>query len=166
MANDTTNLLWGPIENLRTLIATAATYQTLVGATGSPAEKLAAAKATIYAPGIDSGIPAARPFSAIDVGQNWSITKAAEHEYVRSGSLFWLLEADVPEGSEAIAAAADWFYTQAGDIVEDMLALGGIGGYLSTTGFALVDGPSRSGPEISEAEGDFYQIVLSVAWGL
>ena len=47
MAYTTTNLIGGPIERLRTLLAASSTFQTLVGA-----EDAAAAKAHIYAPGL------------------------------------------------------------------------------------------------------------------
>ncbi|MBE3070343.1 MAG: hypothetical protein IMZ66_08915 [Planctomycetes bacterium] len=174
MSTDTANLFWGPIEALRTLTASSASFQDLVGATGDAEAKLAAASARVYSPGIVGPAPtirAARPFVIVDQGTQRSLRKVGSDQWESGGTLFWHLEADVPSAQAGdttalIAAAHKWFVKLAGDILAEMLSLVPGGGYLSVADVSLLYGPWRPLIEDNKAgEGDHYQIGLEIGWG-
>ena len=172
MTTDTANLIWGPLENCRTLLASSATYHTLVGATGDAAAKFATAKATIYIPSLRENIAAARPFSILDQGQTWRTSGTLVGSFAETGGIFWLLEADVAAANQGttaakLEAAAKAFYKTAGDILKEMReATGPSSGtdpILRITGATLVD-LMRSDPKATDAEGDFYQCIMALDW--
>ena len=96
MSTDTENPLWGPVENLRTLIASSITFQTLVGVAAED-DPVAAAKAHIYVPAIETAaaVAAARPFALIGQGDRFDMERTSVVNFRPSGSLIFLLEADV-----------------------------------------------------------------------
>ncbi len=174
MGTDAANLLWGPLEALRTLTASSATFQTLIGATGTAEEKVAAGQARVYSPGLAgpaADIRAARPFVLIDQGNARSFRLAGNEICESRGTLLWHLEAAVPaehagETTALLAAAHKWFVKLAGDILAEMFALVPGGGYLAVTDATLLYGPWR--PSIEDragGEGDHYQIGLEIGWG-
>lgn len=162
MSSDTTNIIWGPVENLRTLIASSASFRTLVGAADA-----AAAKAHIYCPSIPAeSVLSARPFAMIDQGSAWQVNRISEIASRYSGSLFMLLEADVNTTTYPTdEAAAKWFYKLAGDIINEMLALAGADGQLNVTDVTVRDGPSRISKVDQQEMGDFFQVVFELTWG-
>jgi len=163
---DETNIVWGPVENLRALLAASAAFQTLVGAANATE-----AKAHIYSPALpQSAIAAARPFALLSTGQRWRADRIAETAHRLTGSLMWLLEADVPEAhagktAAALEAAENWFCVLVGDILYEMLVLSGTPGYLPLVNVGLLDGPARSGLLNKDADGDYYQVVYELDWG-
>ena len=172
MSTDTANIVWGPLENLRTLLGSSATYQTLVEAAGDAAEKLAAAKATIFIPAKRENIAASRPFSVLDQGQAWRMKGTLTGGFHEAGDIFWLLEADVAAANAGITdakqeAAAKAFYKNYGDILDEMreatAASAGTDPILRITGASLID-LQRSDPALTDAEGDFFQAITSIEW--
>lgn len=167
MSTDTANPLWGPVENLRTLIASSATFQTLVGVEGYP-DPTASAKAHIYVPAIETAavVKAARPFALIGQGDIFEMTRTSATNFRPSGSLIFLLEDDVAAGDADDAEAAEKaFCKTVGDIFTDILTLSNDGAYLAVTGIRQLEGPLRADKKIRQNEGDFYQAVYSIEWG-
>lgn len=160
MSSDTENPLWGPVENLRTLIASSTTFQTLVGEATA-----AAAKAHIHVPAIETAaaVKAARPFALIGQGERFDLERTSATNFRPSGSLIFLLEDDVAAGTaEAVEKA---FCKTIGDIFTDILTLSNDGAYLAVTGIRQIEGPMRADKKTRQAEGDFYQAVYSIEWG-
>ncbi len=171
MHTDELNFFYGPIERLRHLIAATPTFQLLVGATGSPAEKYNTALESVHEIGLaGADIAPARPYAEVDAGLEFNAQKNSSSSSKNSGTLYLCLEADVPEDKRAgYKDAGKWFYEITGNLIQELLA-----DSLSTdptphnlliTGISLSDGPpARTDP--TAADGDYYQVFLEIQWGL
>ena len=164
------------MDNLRTLIATSATFQAWAGATGDAAERLAAAKAAIALAGIrlnTSGMTdaqkqaawsAQRPFAIISMSDDWAKTSKGEGGPHGLGcSLFVYFEDDVDE--EYINSIEDPFVPFANHldaVITEMLALEGSGGYLSVGTIRIIAPPQRAAKLAIPTMGDHQLAALEV----
>ena len=169
MAVAPTGSLSKPLYNLQTLIASSATFQTWVGATGDAEAKLAAARARIYLAAKPGG-SAVRPFAVVGQGdeREWpGLAGGARNHFGDSGSLLVSFEADVAEEDQDDDADAEMaFLNPVGGVIDDILQLSASGGYLAVTGITLSDGPGRSDPRERDSLGDAYWILFQVRWGV
>jgi len=168
MANDT-DILFGPLENLRDLVAASTAFRTLVGA-----EDAAAAKGSIYIPGLAAGVAAARPFAVVDQGEEWNRDASGR----AGGSLFLLFEIDVAaaqddDTSAQMEAAHRAFMVTVGTILDQMIdaSVADTAGALlhlrtKSPCYSLLDGPNRTDKADRASAGDFYQAVFQVYWGI
>jgi hypothetical protein len=175
------NLLWGPIENLKTLIASSKSFQALCGigfglapfGQGGFGDDAAVttAKTHVYCPAIHRvDIAAARPLAIIIGSTDWHGRRKGAGAYGYGGKIALALEATVPEehaGEETAkyAAAEEWFVSLVGDIVGEMCEIAELDGYLSLTG-VKVEMAQRTDPANVKSEGDIYRVVLSLDWGV
>ena len=167
MSSDTQNPLWGPVENLRSLIAASTTFQTLVGVQ-EDVDPTAEAKAHIYVPSIEtaSAVKAARPFALIGQGDRFDMERTSVTNFRPSGSLIFMLEIDVDEDDADDAEDAEKAFCKTlGDIFTDILTLSNDGNYLAVTAIRQLSGPMRADKKMRQDEGDFYQAVYSIEWG-
>ena len=171
MAENTSNLLWGPVENFRDLLAANAAFQALCGVSGEE-DPTAAAHAHIYCPALPGDTyKTARPWALVGHGGTWKTKRLSSTGWERSGQVACILEVAVPEAHagrsvEKLAAAEQWFLAALGDIIEGLMDASAAAGALAISGIEIVDGPSRPPQEIENDEGDFYQTVLAVDWGI
>ena len=157
------------IDALRTLIASSATFQAAVGATGMPAEKLAAARQRVhvseYKPGDDNSFE--RPYALI-------VRTGAEHSEAEgtgyfndSGTLDVLFEREIPEAytdaDQTDNAELD-FSNFIDTVIAECQALSSQAGYLITRSWRTADGPWRDKEDGGDTE--YYGIYKSVEWGL
>jgi len=162
MTVDRENLIWGPVANFRTLLASAPAFRALVGATTTED-----AAAHVYTPGLAAGeIAAARPYAVIDQGASREMIRSSTDGFTDAGSLLFLLEAAVAAGDQGQTAAAyeaahKAFLTVLGEILAEMMTLSNATGHLAMTGARLVAGPARSD---DDGEGDFYQTIVEIDW--
>jgi len=162
MTVDRENLIWGPVANFRTLLASAPAFRTLVGETTAPD-----AAAHIYTPGIPpADVAAARPFAVVDQGTVREMARIDTDAFGDAGSILFLLEADVAAADQGATAAA-WeaahkaFLTTVGEIIAEMMDLSGQNDHLAMTGARFLERPHRSE---DTGEGDFYQTIMELDW--
>lgn len=171
MATGEQNIFYGPLERLRQTVAATPAFQNLIEAAGSPAEKLTAALARVHIVGLaGDAVADARPYVEIDAGPEFEAYKNSSSGRATSGSLWLLLEADVPEDKRTgYADAARWFYEITGNLIEelldDSLAIDPPPHNLTVRAVSLFDGPpAREDPKANR--GDYYQVILTIQWGL
>lgn len=159
-----------PAEYLRELLAQSLTWQGWCEAEGPEAVKDHIYKVAV--PGSGAAVRSKRPFALIDQGADWKLEKVAggsKNYFLGSGDLLLMFEAEVPEdlaGNDKHDLAQDWFMNLVGLICDEMMALAGEGSYLAVTRFALQDGPSRSAKKVHHTEGDYFQVLFAVEWGI
>lgn len=170
--DDTQNIFWGPLENLRDLVARSNTWQTWIGAEGTESERIAIAKTHIHIPRIhvaagsdpNAAAKAARPFAIIDMGEDWSETNTASGDsYLPGGNLFLSFEADAV--GDTAEAAHKSFMVNAGNVIRDMETGQGEGRFIMASA-QLIDGPHPPGEEESIGEGAFYFAVYQIERGI
>lgn len=171
MNTDEQNIFYGPLLRLRQTVAATPAFQKLIEASGSPAEKLAAALARVHIVGLPGdAVDAARPYVEIDAGPDFEAYKNSSSGRAMSGTLWLLLEANVPEDKRTgYAAAAKWFYELTGNLIEELLddatRIDPSPYNLTVRAISLFDGPpAREDPKAKR--GDYYQVILTVQWGL
>ena len=154
-----------PLENLKTLLANCAAFQTWTSTADATA---AAARIALFA---EAASGRTLPDSVIfwgadnDIGSN-KIAGGAGNSYDRQGT------ADIFFTSDIATTYADYedtldelmvaFLNDVGGIMDDMDELAGTDEYLNVTGWQKVSGPTRSGKE--ETEEPLVQIVMRVMW--
>jgi len=170
MPTDQDNIFYGPVERLRQTVAAAPTFQSLVGATGSPAARLEAALAKIYIVGKAGDTEESdRPYAEIDAGADFARTKHASNGHRTGGSLWLLIEANVPAAKTAgYTDAAKWFYQIFGDLILDLFdasaATDPTPYNLNIRSISLPYGPpAREDPKAKR--GDYFQGIMTVEWG-
>ena len=172
--SDTTNILWGPLENMRTLIAASATFQAWVGATGgTEAELIASAKASVYLvaiPGQDDTtyaavVAAGRPFALLSIegARRWP---SGHTGHAPSGEIHASFESDVSADDSASPEAAAKTHTkQVGLIVHEMEAKSAEGGYPILRDVDI-EPPIRTPEEDAKEYGDAFVSDLILHWGI
>lgn len=169
--SDADNIVYGPLNNLRAIIAASSNFQTLVGEATA-----AAALNHIYSPMLHDGIiKTARPFALVDFGEKADMIRRSSDNFKFSGSL--LVQFDVGFPSDATlglsspteTARADaghkWFAKLVGDILSDMLDLtDGGGGYLRIDAIRQRFAAMRSHTEDQNDWGDFYVAVYEIEY--
>lgn len=154
-----------PLTNLQTILANCATFQEWVGA-----DNAEAAKARIYLVAVDEG-SYIRPYALVAQGDEWKrelSAGGAGHVFQPSGNLFLMFEANVSEAYQSDHRDAELEFTnKIGTIIKEMEALAGQSGYLTVNYINYKEeGPSRSSEDERETQGDFYQVILEVGWGV
>lgn len=166
------------MENYRTLLASSATWQAWVGATGTEPERIATAKTFIHFCGtkIDRTLTtdaqkvaawqAKRPFAIVTQDDDWAQVKRGEGgPFTASGSLLCYIEDDV-EIADKDNIEEPWipFANKLDDVLKDMEALAGTDGYIRVQSFALAVPPRRADRGLVPTQGDHQLAVLSVMW--
>lgn len=163
------------LENMRSLLAVSATFQTLRNAANATDAKVGIHLVSLPEP-VDGHVytleelQAYRPFALIDFpddGESFNSSRIAETAYQDSGRLVMMLEAEVPDAlAKRPADAKIWFLNQVGAILTEMMAYSGDAGYLTVHTFRILRGPERSRDDVLSAEGDFFQVLLEIEWGV
>ena len=162
MAQDRENLIWGPIENARTLLAASPAFRTLVEETNTEG-----ARAHMYPALPDAAAAAAaRPCAIVDQGTNREMERISTTGFSNAGSVLVILEADVPAAHQGETAAQreaahKWFLSLLGDIIDDLMAGSNESGRYRMTGVRLTERPARA--DITDAH-DYYQVMLELDW--
>ena len=109
------------LDNFREMVAKSATFQALVGATGTSAEKVTAAKLYVHEMGADEDSPLPR---AIVDHFSYTSKIVGTNCRNRNGELIVSFEFVIPEAeAETIAAQSQWFENTTGDICEELMDL-------------------------------------------
>ena len=151
-----------PLENMRTILAASANFQTWVGAASA-----AAAKASIYIAAAGS-VSDNRPFAGVwyQVPLDWNSSTYGggdrTHLYA-SGTLLLWFEASVATANQASSEYAEYaFLNDVSAFISDISLLSGSDGYLNITAITGTRGPSRA--VVQEAE-DYYLAEFAVEFG-
>jgi hypothetical protein len=112
---------------------------------------------------------ALRPWALIDQGSQWEADLSATgtaHEFLSSGSLMLRFVFNVAAGDADNSGDAQMSITNTiGEIIEQMIALAGSGGYLMINSIKLAE-LGRTAPENRASEGDFVSMMFEIGWGL
>ena len=166
MAETPSGILSLPLTNLQTLIANCASFRSWVDV-----DTVEEAKAKIYIVAVE-GDDFDRPFALIGQGDEWGSTVnagGATNWFQDSGSLALMFEADIKEAyrdKDHYKDAELEFTNPIGAILKDMKTLAAQDGYLTINEFRKKAGPMRSDPDEKATEGDYYQIVFDIMWGI
>jgi len=153
------------LENVRTLLAASASFQSLVSAVDA-----AAAKAYIHYPAADSGTWA-RPGAMIDHEQGSPehplVGRGGGNTYGETGQVEIVIEADIgasyqAKGQEELAYLE--FANVIGAIASEIKALAGTGSYLHATNFAFT--VARADPDEEAVAAFWYRAVIAVTVGV
>jgi hypothetical protein len=156
-----------PLSHFRTLLSNSSNFQSWVGAADATE-----ALNSIYLVAIDEPIASKRPFALVRQTQPGSVRHEAiaggsVQQFLDSGALEVLFEAAVASGNAASHVDAEMAFTNdIGAFFSDMEALAGSGAYLTMTAWNIAAGPARAHPDESESEGDYYQMLIRVEWGI
>ena len=156
----TSDRFFGPLTNLRTLIANSATFQTEVGAGDASA---ALASITYYSVGVPATFTRPRMFigSAGDLSMNkvsttgWEVGGSLEMEFQR--------ESDSGDVGDPAAGFAT-FGAILDAIIDEMAALSGSNGYLDVRGFSLASDPLLWVEELNDGV-EYWNAIVNVAIG-
>jgi hypothetical protein len=147
---------------LRTMISQSSSFQTWTGTANA-----AAALARIYFEAQDDS-SVVRPFALVFMGNEYvqqSIAGGASQVFQPSGQLVMMLEDAVAPGNAASHADAYFaFANELGDLIEDLMALGGTDSLLSFESIALTGGPGRTEKNDRVSLGDNYTASFNVNW--
>jgi len=150
-------------SNLRDLIAECTTFQDAIGATGTPSEKITAAKLRIHITAYEAE-NLTRPFALISSVGNDKSDFEAVSQYVHGGDVELRFEREIPAEykDQPNNAEADFenFYE---GVMNDAIALSVQPGYFVINSWDIVEGPAQ----YESDGGDFiYGIRLLINWGL
>ncbi len=152
---------FGPLANLKTLIANSATFQTIVGAADAPA---ALASIVYYsAPGI---VEVPRPRALLGSGEGRGITKVSSTGWSASGNdLEFELQRDSDPGDVGDDEAGFvTFFQLVDDMIDEMAALSGSNGFLDVEAFALAGDPLKWSEELNDGS-EFWNVIINVTVG-
>jgi len=151
--------------NLKNLIAESTTFQDAVGASGTPEEKIAAAKEHLH---LSAYTPEdgdfARPFGLIVKNASDKSPCIALGTFVAGGDMELWLEQEIPtEYKDDDGNAELYFMNFVDGVIGDCKVLGSQAGYLAVNSYDVIEGPLQH--EVTE--GFFvYLIRVMVNWGL
>lgn len=154
------------MENLKTLVAACPAFQTWVDA-----DDATEAAAHVYLVALSAPV-AARPFAMAREKEpadhrRPSIAGGSHQHFAEAGTLELLFEDAVAAGDADDHEDAELaFMAHVNAVVADMMALAGSGAYLIVRGITIVNGPARVHPDARQSDGDYYQVLLDVAWGV
>jgi len=157
-----------PLSNLKDLLAASTTFQTMVGA-GSAED----AKAYIHLVALAVG-DIDRPFALIATGDDWNsncIGTGSSDSFITGGTLQLMFEMDISSSYTDSPQNAEFdFMNRIGAIIKEMDNLSGTTSgstsYIYVSNFNLMDGPARTMEEKGQSQGDYYQVVFNISWGL
>lgn len=152
--------------NLRNLIAESSTFQTAIGATGTPAEKLAAAKLrihlTAYERPADSDF--VRPFALVCKTGGDTNEAVATNMSEAGGTMELRFDQDLKkEYLEDPGNAELYFLNFVDGVIADMWSQSNEPGYFALQAVDVIEGPTQIE---NEANVYNYSIRLNVVWGL
>ena len=150
-------------EALRDLLAASSTFQAWV-----EAEDAAAAEARIY---IDVEASPTRPCACVRFddpadSRSRAVAGGSRQWFLGSGTLGVLFEAVVDDTLDDPADQMRAFKRTIDQVLSDMQALSGSGGYLIVNTFRMQEGPFRTGPTGALANDDVLQALVAVDYGL
>jgi len=152
--------------NLKNLLAESGTFQTAIGATGSPAEKITAAKLRIHLTAYDRPTETdfTRPFALICKTGNDTNEKIATNASLVSGDMELRFDKNISEGYKDDPGNAELEFLNFIDaVIAEMETLSNQPGYLAITAINIIEGPTQ----IENEAGIYIQSIrLSVDWGL
>lgn len=116
---------------------------------------------------------AARPLAVIADSEQWLVRSdsavGSGTSVTDQGSLLLIIERDVTAGQGHNDAAIE-FRNLLGTLIEEMLTKSGTGSagseLLWISGMRMLEPPMRAHPRIREEEGDFYQVILEITYGI
>ena len=152
--------------NLKNLLAESATFQEAIGATGTPAEKIAAAKLRIHLTAYDrpAGADFTRPFALICKTGNDTNEKVATNTSLVGGDMELRFDKNISEAYKDDPGNAELEFLNFIDfVIADMQNLGNQPGYLAIGAIDIIEGPTQIE---NETDVYIYSIRLSVVWGL
>ena len=154
------------MQNLRDLVAASTSFQDWIGATGTPAEKLAAAKARIYMVAEDSpALPCGYVrFASPADWRSFAVAGGAVLHFSHGGTLQLAFEATVASGLDDDDAEIT-FFNNVDAVISDIEDLAGSDGYFAARSIEVFRGPIRASADESHSTGDYYQMVFNVAFG-
>jgi hypothetical protein len=161
------NIMTGPINDGRTLLANSASFRTLVGAAD-----VTAALTHIFRAGIpESVLLSSRPYALLMQGSQRNLSQNSSDNYANSGSLYLHIEVDVPEAHRGDTPqkweeAELWFFGQLGTIISEMLVLAQTGGYLAVNEVRFIAVGVRPHPTERETVGDHFWTRIELLWGV
>lgn len=165
-AGDAVGVLAAPLETLRRMVAASATFQSWTSSANATE-----AKTHVHLVAITDA-SAARPFAIVRYAEDadhredasaWGATQL----FIDQGSIELGFEADVADGDADSHEDAELaFVNDIGQIMEDVNDIAGTDDYLILRGWEVVRGPARAHPSEEHSEGDYYQILLTVEYGL
>ena len=170
--SDSDNLIYGPLNRMRLLIAAAASFQTLVGHADNPAS----AAGHVFCPMIDlASVVSIRPFALVDFGDTHELIRSSSDTFTDSGDILVQFDVDFPSDAtlslddpteiERADAGHKWFSKLVGDILAEMIVLSnGPLGHLRIMYIRQRFAAMRSHPEDAKTLGDFYIAVYSIGW--
>ena len=151
-------------ENLRNLLAESTAFQVAIGATGTPTQKIAAAKLrlhrTAYVPEEDPGFE--RPFGLLcSMGNDKSEKRGG---FLMGGDIELRLEKDIPaeykDDPENAEIDFENFYE---GVMLDAMNLSGQPGYFAINSWDVIEGPAQ----VEIDEGKFVGVIrILVNWGI
>ena len=152
--------------NLKNLLAESSMFQTAIGATGTPEEKIAAAKLRIHLTAYDrpAGADFTRPFALIAKTGNDTNEKVATNASLVAGDMELRFDRDISEAYKDDPGNAELEFLNFIDaIIADMWNLSNQPGYFAINSINITEGPTQ----IENEAGAYIQgIRLSVGWGL
>lgn len=166
--------------SLKEMLARSAAFQTAVGASGSSAEKIAAAKEKIFLSAYVSD-SIQRPFALISknsTDQISAIGGGETQQYNGNGEMEVQFERSVPDeflielesggygdiDPEKTGLAEDDFEQFYGACINEINALAGTEGYLFIRGWKLIEGPAVY--QSSGNQKNIYYVKMLCKWGL
>ena len=143
-------------------VASSAAFQTWVGATGTPAEKLAAAKARVGIVAIDEA-SIERPCAVVDFAASWRrapVGGGARNWFETTGDVALLLMGpDVAAGASEQNAGLT-FLNSVGAILAEMEALTGTAGCLSFSSISREGPVTRTPLDERKSLGDWFEAIF------
>lgn len=152
------------MTNLANSVGKSATFRAWVGATGgTELENQAAAEARCYKTTVTSET---RPFALMTAGPGFSAVRhagGARDHYAKTGQLtLWLEDLQANVSGDTDSEKMDSFLATVMDILDEILALSGTGGYLSIAEITDAHPPAFGG------EDDAEPVILAsytITWG-
>ncbi len=147
---------------LRDLLAESTTFQDAIGATGTPEEKIAAAKLRLHRTAYTPSGDFERPFGLLTSTGNDKNESNAVYQFAVGGDIELRLERDIPQqyrpDSKCENAEVDFenFYE---GVMADAMALSVNPGCLAINSWDIIEGPFRY-------EDPIYGIRILVNWGM
>ena len=170
MSTTPTGLLSKPLDYLRHTVAASTTFQTWTSSADEAAALAHVYPVEVVPSGADepariAALTAALPFAVVDWmpgARRVKIGGGSRNYFQTEGDLGLLFRAAI-SASDAGDAAYD-FLNKIGAIISEMEVKAGLPGYLDVSAFVVEEGPHR--PEEKEAKvlGEYYEMLLRVAW--
>jgi len=167
---ESTSNIAAALSNLRDLLAECRTFQTAIGASGTTAERIAAAKLRIHLTALaaDEETGFTRPFAMImHTGSDKADTIGTSQTTGYGGDLELRFEQEVPVQYRAAgqeANAEKYFKNFYEKTMQDAMELSGRPGYFAINNWDIIDGPGLLGDNSSEE--NVFGVRIMINWGI